>query len=433
METIATQPYTLVLVFLAGLALGAAVAAWLGRTLLRNERRSSQAREQALMSAEQQLRDSFQALSAEALQNNNKFFLELAQRTLGEQHEEAARLLEAREKAIDAMVKPVAESLSKVDTKLTQIEKERHGHYSALVTQLKAVSESHERLHLETSNLVTALRAPSVRGRWGEMQLKRVVEMAGMLEHCDFSEQVSVSGGDDGGRLRPDMIVHLPGGKHVVVDAKVPLEAYLDAHEASDEATRKKRAKDHARQVRQHMTQLGGKAYWNQFEATPEFVVMFLPSESIFSAAFEQDPNLLEFGVDQHVIVSSPTTLIALLRAVAYGWQQEKLAENAAKISQLGRELHDRVATLAGHFHKLGRRLDGAVAAYNDAVGSLESRVLVSARRFSELGAGSSANIDELEVVDHRSRPLRAPAVASEASSPEGAGSAEENHNDPED
>ena len=232
MESIATQPYTLILVFLAGLALGAAVAAWLGRTLLRNERRNSQAREQALMSAEQQLRESFQALSAEALQNNNKFFLELAQRTLGEQHEEAARLLEAREKAIDAMVKPVAESLSKVDTKLTQIEKERHGHYSALVTQLKSVSESHERLHLETSNLVTALRAPSVRGRWGEMQLKRVVEMAGMLAHCDFSEQVSVDGGDDGGRLRPDMIVHLPGGKHVVVDAKVPLEAYLDAHEA---------------------------------------------------------------------------------------------------------------------------------------------------------------------------------------------------------
>jgi DNA recombination protein RmuC len=418
---IATQPFTLVLIFLVGLAIGAAVATWLGRILLQGERRTREERENAHQSADRQLRESFQALSAEALQNNNKFFLELAQRTLGEQHEEAARTLEAREKAINAMVKPVTESLTKVDTKLTQIEKERHGHYSSLVTQLKAVSESHDRLHNETSNLVTALRAPSVRGRWGEMQLKRVVEMAGMLEHCDFSEQVSVSSGDgDGGRLRPDLIVHLPGGKHVVVDAKVPLEAYLDAHEAVDEATRKKRAKDHARQVRQHMTQLGSKGYWNQFEATPEFVVMFLPSESIYSAAFEQDPNLLEFGVDQQVIVSSPTTLIALLRAVAYGWQQEKLAENATKISQLGRELHDRVATLAGHFHKVGKRLDSTVAAYNDAVGSLESRVLVSARRFSELGAASSQAIPELEVVDHRSRPLRAGDTSSESAKQDG-------------
>ena len=404
----------LVMGALAGLCVGAAIAGLVARGVLRSERRAAASleasRESILGDAQTNMREAFQALSAEALQKNNRFFLELAQSSLGELHHEAARELETREKSIHSLVKPVSESLERVDRKLAEIEKERHGHYRELSQQLKAVSGAHERLHSETSNLVKALRAPSVRGQWGEIQLKRVVELAGMIPHCDFSEQVTAGPADQ--RVRPDLIVHLPGDKSVVVDAKTALHAYLDALESDEPEERARQLDAHSAQVRRHIDQLASKSYWNQFEPAPEFVVMFLPSEGIFSAALERDPSLLEYGVDRGVIVSSPITLIALLQAVAYGWNQEKLARNALDISRLGRELYDRLGLLSGHFEKLGRSLDRAVSSYNDTIGSLEGRVLVSARRLKELGTGSSAEIAAPGAVDRLSRPMQSPPAA---------------------
>jgi DNA recombination protein RmuC len=384
-----------------------------------SERQSAADQLAVLEQAEKTLRDSFQALASEALQHNNRSFLDLAKASLGEHARAAATDLDARQQAIDQLVRPIHESLVKVDGKLHEVEKERKGHHEAIQKHLELVALSQAELQSETAKLVKSLRAPSVRGRWGELQLKRVVEMAGMLEHCDFEQQTTVQA--DGRALRPDMVVRLPGGKNVVVDAKAPLAAYLDAHEAGDDAEREARLRDHARQVRQHMTQLASRSYWEHLEPTPEFVVMFLPGETFFSAALESDPSLLEFGVEQKVIVASPTTLIALLRSVSYGWRQERIAENAEAISTLGRELYERIGTLAGHFATLGRRLDGAVDAYNGAVGSLEGRVLVSARRFLELGASTADPIDSASPIEQRPRSPQAEELQSELSAVPGA------------
>jgi DNA recombination protein RmuC len=358
----------------------------------------------------QALQDTFRALSADALKSNNQAFLDLARVTLDKTQETARGDLEKRQQAITELVKPVRESLEKVDLKIQEMEKSRAGAYSALLEQVRTLQDTQTELRTETAKLVTALRNPTVRGHWGEMQLKRVVEMAGMVDHCDFQTQQTLFGDD--GRLRPDLIVRLPADKSIIVDAKAPLEAYLEAMDATDDETRRARLRDHARQVRAHMTNLARKSYWEQFDTTPEFVVLFLPGESFFSAALEHDPTLIEAGVEQRIILATPTTLIALLRAVAYGWRQENLARNAAEISRLGRELYKRLSDMGAHWVKLGRSLDKAVESYNAAVGSLETRVMVSARKFVELETTTfGVELEALEPVDKTARAMQAPEL----------------------
>ncbi|MGH2933301.1 MAG: DNA recombination protein RmuC [Gaiellaceae bacterium] len=357
------------------------------------------------------------ALAAEALASNNESFLTLAKTQLDQLQQKTQQDLEQRKQAVEHLVAPIAESLKKVDGKLHELEVARAGAYSELRTQVGQLVEAQKDLRSETGNLVSALRdRPNVRGRWGEIQLRRVVEMAGMVEHCDFETQKHVALED--GRLRPDLVVSLPGGKSVVVDSKFAGQAYLESLGAKDEEERAAKLRDHARQVRDHVTKLSAKSYWSQFDNTPEFVVLFIPGETYLSAALEQDPGLIEDGVNQQVIIATPTTLIALLRAVAYGWRQETIAESARVISDLGRELYTRLATFTEHVAKVGRGLETAIKSYNEAVGSLETRVLPSARKFKEHGIAPAGELAELDVVDRSIRPITAtelPAPRSDA------------------
>lgn len=378
-------------------------------------------RQATLEAARDSFADAFKVISSDALAKNNQSFLELARATLESQ--QAAALasaktdLDRRQLAIGELVAPVRTSLEKFEQQIQGIEKSRIDAYATLTEQVRAMAEAQGALRLETGNLVKALRAPQTRGRWGEIQLKRVVEMAGMLDHCDFFEQASTTTED--GRLRPDMIVKLPGGKNIVVDAKAPLAAYLDALEATDEEEKKRKLADHARQVRDHLRKLGQKAYWEQFQPSPDFVVLFLPGEMFYSAALEADPSLIEAGVDARVILATPTTLIALLRAVAYGWTQQALTENAERISLLGRELYDRIATVAEHWGRVGKNLGEAVGAYNDSVASMERRVLVSARKFRDLKvAGDDKEIRDLNPVEALPRDVQAPELLTPEADP---------------
>ncbi|MDQ6656415.1 MAG: DNA recombination protein RmuC [Verrucomicrobiota bacterium] len=379
-------------------------------TQLMQERTATAEKLAVLNDAQTRFSDAFKALSADALRHNNSSFLELARTTLEKTQESVRTDLDKRQVAIDSLVKPVRESLEKVDAHIHELEKARSGAYEALTTQVRALAETQNYLRTETSNLVRALRSPIVRGRWGEIQLRRVVELAGMVEHCDFIEQTSVQ--TEEGRLRPDMVVRLPAGKTIVVDAKATLNAYLEALEAPDDNARADRLQQHAAQVRGHIEKLSRKAYWEQFESAPDFVILFLPGEMFFSAALERDPMLIEFGADKKIILATPTTLIALLRAVCYGWRQEKLAQNAREISQLGSELYKRFADLSVHFGRLGKSLNSSVEAYNKAAGNIETRVLVSARRFKELGAAPlGMEIEVLPQVEQLAREMQAPEL----------------------
>ncbi len=409
-------------VAIAALVLGVLVG-WLAarpalvrlRIELERERAVHAERLGAYDDAERLLRQAFESLSADALRSNNQAFLDLAETRLAQARSEAAADLEARRKAVDDLLAPLRTTLESVDRQIGEAEKLRMASGAALFQRLAALDAAGQQLRSETARLVDALKRPGVRGRWGELQLRRVVELAGMVERCDFDEQRTLSGTDADGidrRLRPDVIVRLPGGKHVVVDAKVPLDAYLRALEAPDEASRQALLADHARQVRAHVLQLASRGYAAHVHPSPDFVVMFLPGEMFFSAALEQDASLIEFGVEQRVIPASPTTLIALLRAVSYGWQQEAMEENARKISELGRALYDAVRVLGGHFDDLGTKLKASLDAYNRAVGSLEGNVLVKARKFRDLQATSGADeLKALEPIDRVPRGLQAPEL----------------------
>jgi DNA recombination protein RmuC len=382
------------------------------QALLDHERSAADERRTTGEDVRRQLLGEFAELSRQALEQNNTQFLELAGARLAHTQQAARGDLDQRTQAIEQMLTPLRDQLGRYEQGLRLLELERQKAYTGLSDQVRTLMQSQDKLQSETRNLVTALRSPATRGRWGEMQLRRVVEMAGMVEHCDFEQQVTTDGAD--GRLRPDMVVTLPGSRTVVVDAKVPLQAFLDANDATGESDRRAHLVAHARQLRAHVDSLSKKAYWEQFEDSPEYVIAFIPGDALLAAALEHDASLLEHAVSHRVLMATPTTLIALLLTVATGWQNEALADNAREVQSMGRELYKRLATFGDHMARTGRSLGGAVEAYNKAVGSLERSVLPQARRFHELGVvgGADKEMPELEPIEATARGLEAPELA---------------------
>ncbi len=409
-----TDSITPLLTFLAGAAIGALLAWWAATRVAAAERAgiaaTSAAHIAALTDAQQTMRASFETIAADALRHSQEAFLTSTRAELTALQADGAAHAEQREQTIATLLQPVRELLSSYDTRLTQLDRDRTEALGQVAERLLQVHSVSDRLGRETRDLVQALRAPSSRGRWGELQLQRVVELAGMLEYCDFETQLTMQTSD--GVQRPDMVVRLPGGSSIVVDAKAPLEGFLAAMDATDEPMRLSALDRHAKQLRAHINVLSDRNYWRQFSHAPEFVVLFLPGEAFHAAALERDPSLLEAGVAQRVLIASPTTLIALLRAAAYGWRQERVAESAAQVSALGRELSERLAVFTSHLSDVGSSLDQAVTRYNRAVGSFDSRVLVAARRFTELGAGA-ANADALDAPATIERQPRTPTLPS--------------------
>ncbi|MCL4477175.1 MAG: DNA recombination protein RmuC [Nitrospirae bacterium] len=373
-------------------------------TSLKESQKSFEEQKALIDAMKKEMTDTFNALSSAALKSSSEDFLRLASEHLGKVVSDTKGKLGEHQAALDGMIKPLYETLKRYEEQIRTIEESRHKAYGSLEEQLRALALTHENLQKETSNLVSALRKPQVRGRWGEMQLRRVAELSGMSMHCDFSEQQSVD--TDKGRIRPDMVVHLPMDREIVVDAKVSLEAYLDAISAPVEDERKMKMEKHAQQVRTHMNKLASKEYWAQFQQSPEFVVLFIPGESFLSSALETDTTLIEDGIQKRVIIATPTTFIALLRAIAYGWRQEHITKNAQEISALGKELYERMRTLAKYFDELGTAIGRSLDAYNRIVGSMEARVLPSMRKFKELGATGAEEIPVLEQLDQKPRNL---------------------------
>ena len=358
-------------------------------------------------SEQDHLREAFQALAASTLRSTTDEFLKLADQKIGNVHREAAIDLTRRQQELGTLVSPIKDTLQQVDAKLKEVEKTRIDDSANMRSLLGLVGHTQQQLQQETQNLVRALRSPGVRGQWGEVQLKKVVELSGMLEHCDFDQQPTIFA--ESGRLRPDMTINLPGGRTIVVDAKAPLEAFLDAQGAAEEGIRSGKLADHVRQVKDHVSKLGAKSYWDALPSSPELVILFLPAEAIYMAALERDSALIDYGVKQNVLIASPLTLIALLRAASYGWKQERLTINAEEISRLGKALHESVATMAEHLEDLRKRMDGTFSTFNKVVGSFENNVFVKARRFRELGAGSVKEIPLVEPLETVARKVDLP------------------------
>jgi DNA recombination protein RmuC len=392
---------------LIGLAIGVAVGWTLARGRVAETRADARAAEERAAYVEEQLADRFRALSAQALDQTNQRFLELAEGRLRAVSAEAGGDLDERRRAVERMVEPLTATLNRVETQLREVDAGRAAAHAELAKQVETVREGSERLRDQTQSLVTALRRPEARGRWGELQLRRVAELAGMGPHCDFEEQAATRDGSQ----RPDMVVRLAGGKNIVVDSKVPLAAYLDAVEARAEDAAEERLRAHARQLRTHVDQLAAKSYWAAFSPAPEFVVLFIPGEAFLAPALEHDPGLLEHAMARRVHIATPTTLISLLRTAQYAWQQEALSENARAVFDLGKQLHSRLSTLGGHVEGLGRALTRTVSAYNQTVGSLENRVLVTARRFHEIGL-VDGELDRPTGVEERPRTVTAPELS---------------------